>query len=208
MTGIGGGLKKGKSEQSQTQSQNEFVKKMFHLKKNVPHQARFRHFVCLSMALLWGAICSTPTYASQGPHLRNPQGSQSLGLGLGGGGGGNTPLTIAVGGHFGYAVLTGVVPGVRGLVIWSEAVATELAATLTLTPPFESYVVPFAALELGGRFDPIGTGLMYGAGAGVYLGRPRAAFALQLGYMYRMISYGENQVFDASRPTISVSLQF
>ena len=180
----------------------------FHARKNVAHRAWFRHFVYVGLFSLWALRGSNPTHAKPTPKVRNAQGSLLVGLGLGASIGQNTPVSIAVGGHLGYAVFDGVVPGVRVLTLWSEAVATELAATLTLSPPWKTYIVPYLGTEVGGRFDPIGNGFMYGVGAGVYLGRVTANYSLKIGYMYRKISYTDDLVFDASRPHFSVSLQF
>ena len=179
-----------------------------HAPKNVPHEQRLRHFVYSAVLVLSGLIGSSPTYAAPDPGVRNAQGSLTLGLGLGASLGGNGPLSIAVGGQVGYAIFDGIVPGTRLLTVWSEEMALELAATLTLSPPWKSYMVPYLGTELGGRFDPIGTGLMYGIGAGVYLGRARDSYSIKIGYMYRKISYSDDLVFDASRPNFSVSLQF
>ena len=180
----------------------------FHARKNVAHRAWFHHFVYACLFNLCALIGSNPTYAQSTPKARNAQGSLLVGLGLGASLGGDAPVSIGVGGHLGYAIFDGIVPGVRVLTLWSEAVAMELAATITLSPPWKTYVVPYLDAEVGGRFDPIGKGFMYGAGAGFYLGRVTANYSLKIGYMYRKISYTDDLVFDASRPHFSVSLHF
>ncbi len=115
---------------------------------------------------------------------------------------------IAVGAGVGYAVFGGVVPGVRGVVIASDGIGGEVAATLTLSAPFDFYLIPFLIGEVGGRFDPIGQGLLYGGGGGVYIGNPNSTFGLQLGWMFRRIDYGDIGSADASGPIISLSLRF
>jgi hypothetical protein len=139
---------------------------------------------------------------------RNPTGAFSLGLILGASVGSGQPTTFAAGGTFGYAVITGVVPAVRGVFLAGNGVAGELGATLTLTPPLTTSFTPFVVGELGRRFDSLG-GWIYGAGGGLYLGEPAARFALQLGWMFRRIAYPDpTGSVDASGPIIAFSAHF
>jgi hypothetical protein len=113
---------------------------------------------------------------------------------------------VAFGAQVGYAVLTGVMPGIRGLIITGDGVAGELAASLTLTPPLALYLVPFAVAEVGRRFDDQGAWL-YGAGLGAYLGEPESRIGLQAGWMFRRLVY-ETVSVDASGPIIALVISF
>ena len=149
----------------------------------------------------------------QGPKYRNEAGSLVLSGGLGIGVGGRTTV-VSIGAGVGYAPITGILPGVRGRFLASRDVAGELAATLTLTPPLSSYLLPFVFGEAGRRFDSAGGGWLYGGGGGVYLGDADAPFSLQVGWVFRQIEYedvgGEDEdvVLDASGPLIALSLAF
>lgn len=138
---------------------------------------------------------------------RNPQGSIALSAILFGsfGSGGESTFVIGVG--VGYAVVTGVVPGVRGaLVAGGGSIGGDLAATLTLTPPVSWYITPFAVGEVGRRFDDTG-GWLYGAGGGIYIGEPSNTIALQVGWIFRRIVY-PSRTFDANYPIIAISARF
>ena len=146
------------------------------------------------------------------PKYRNPQGHVQFGatLGIGGAFGGQRAFGGGVG--IGYAVLTGVLPGVRGLLIAGGDIGGELAATLTLTPPFESYLTPFAFGEIGGRFEPTGNGFLYGGGGGLYVGNARSVFSLQVGWVFRQISFPATDTLaaakvDASGPLLALSIR-
>jgi hypothetical protein len=146
------------------------------------------------------------------PKHRNPQGHLQFGatLGIGGALGGQRAFVGGVG--VGYAVLTGVLPGVRGLLIAGNDIGGEVAATLTLTPPFESYLTPFVFGEVGGRFEPTGKGFLYGGGGGLYVGNARSAFSLQLGWVFRRIEFPATDTLpsakvDASGPLVALSVR-
>jgi hypothetical protein len=139
---------------------------------------------------------------------RNPQGSITFN-GFIGAAVSSSGSRYGIGAGVGYAVLTGVLPGLRALVIAGDGIGAELAATLTLTPPLASSITPFAIGEAGRRFDPIGQAWLYGAGAGIYIGEPAAAFGFQIGYMFRRIVYADPiGSLDASGPIIAISLRF
>lgn len=144
-----------------------------------------------------------------GSGYRNPAGSIALSGMFGASfGDSGTRFVFALG--VGYAVLTGVVPGVRGLIATGAGdLGGELAATLTLTPPISTSITPFAVGEVGRRFEPdeLGGGAwMYGAGVGAYLGDPDSRFALQLGWMFRRLSFDDaDEPIDASGPLVSIA---
>jgi len=126
-----------------------------------------------------------------------------LGIGVG-----STQTTVAVGAGVGYAVITGVLPGVRGTVIINEdRVAGELATTLTLTPPITFFVTPFAYGELGRRFDISGAWMVAG-GPGVYVGDPRDTFVLQVGWIFRRYFFENDLELDGSGPLVSIAVRF
>lgn len=107
----------------------------------------------------------------------------------------------------GVPPISGVLPGVRGVVIASETVSGEVAATLTLAPPISWSVVPFALFEIGRRILPDDEdGWLYGAGGGLFIGEPRAAVSLQVGWMYRRLSFSE-LTLDASGPIVGISMR-
>lgn len=139
---------------------------------------------------------------------RNPQGAIVLNLVLGLSTGQST--RFVAGGQVGYAVLTGVVPGVRGLVIGgSDNISTggEVAATLTLTPPLVLSVVPFVVGEVGRRIQGDFSGWLYGGGGGLFFGKPTNRVSFQLGWIFRrLVVQGRN--FDVSAPIIGVSVRF
>jgi hypothetical protein len=140
------------------------------------------------------------------PTVRNPQGALLVN-GVGGlvTGGGGTAGVIGVG--VGYAVVTGIVPGIRGLLIFGDIFGGEVSGTLTLTPPFEGAVTPYAIGEVGHRWEAEARGVIYGAGGGLYLGDPRAMFSLQLGAIYRIWDTQLGRVKGLS-PVIGVSVRF
>lgn len=137
------------------------------------------------------------------PIYRNPQGSVPIS--------GNLSLStgplgtrFAVGLGIGYAVLTGVVPGVRGLLITGDGVGGEAAATLTLTPPLSINWTPFLLGEVGRRFEPGGSGWLYGAGAGVFIGDPGGSASIQVGWMLRRYDFN-GTVYAANGPIIGIN---
>jgi hypothetical protein len=118
----------------------------------------------------------------------------------------STGTRYAGGLSLGYAFLTGIVPSVRGLVAKSgDQVSGELAATLTLSPPLSISFVPFLMGEVGRIFDPDGKAWMYAGGGGFYLGSPEDGSALQLGYLFRRITF-DGRNYDASGPLIAISV--
>lgn len=138
---------------------------------------------------------------------RNPKGTWSVGgtLGLASG---PDRTSFVVGANVGYAVLTGVLPGVRGLLVIGDGVGGELAATLTYTPPFTWAVTPFALVEGGRRWLSGLSGWLYGAGVGVYLGDPAAWFNVQLGYIWRQWAVDDGPTVDVSAPIVGLSVRF
>lgn len=138
---------------------------------------------------------------------RNPQGRWALGgtLGLSSGTGGT--LFIA-GANLGYAVYTGILPGVRGLSILGDDVGGELATTLTLTPPVKWAFTPFVIAEGGRRWFAGQTGWLYGVGGGVYLGSTRQTFNFQLGYIFRFWARDGASTIGVGIPILGVTAQF
>lgn len=143
------------------------------------------------------------------PRYRNPQGSINLSAVLGAASS-DSGTRFVFGGGIGYAFLTGVMPGVRGLIATGNGgTGGELAATLTLTPPLSFSFTPFVAGEVGRRFEPFGAGWIYGAGGGIYFGDPGGSVAVQLGWMFRRIDFGAPiGSADISGPIVGVSISF
>ena len=170
---------------------------------------RLRHFVYAILLTVCASVVSAPTYAQGTRHkYRNQKGTVLLGVGLGVLVDSGSSTSLGVGANAGYAVFHGVVPGVRVLTFFGGTFIAETAATLTLTPPMKSYVVPYLDLELGGRFDNIGNAFLYGGGLGVFLGKLTSGYALKLGYLYRKINYGDGLLVSDSRPSLSIALTF
>lgn len=117
---------------------------------------------------------------------------------------------FSVGASLGYAVVNGVVPGIRGAVFFGDLTGGELAATLWLTPPVEWPVVPFAVGEFGHAWQTVSdveqTGLLYGGGAGLHLGSPADSIAVRAGVMYRYYDIGDGQ--GTFSPIISFAFRF
>lgn len=150
-----------------------------------------------------------PEAARRPSRLRDPQGS--ILVGLTGGASFSSRFTYgAVGLQAGYAVLTGVVPGVRGTVFFGDLTGGELAGTLWLTPPIDFVVVPFAVGEVGyvwRNFDGFSQqGPLYGAGGGIHFGQPGDLFNLRAGLIYRYLDVepGEGTI----SPLVVASLRF
>lgn len=143
--------------------------------------------------------------AEEAPAYHNPRGAIVANLLVGVAVGGNS-TQVAFGAGVGYAVLTGVLPGLRGMMIVGDSVAGEVAATLTLTPPLSFFLVPFAYGEVGRRFDALGAWMLAG-GPGLYVGDPRDTIVLQGGWIFRRYFY-ENVGLDGSGPLISLSIKF
>jgi hypothetical protein len=119
-------------------------------------------------------------------------------------GGDRTVVGIGVG--VGYAVITGVLPGVRGMVIIDDEVGGELGLTLTLTPPLDFYLVPFAYGEVGRRFDGLGSAWLYAGGGGLYVGEPASSLGLQAGWIFRRYVY-ESVEIDGSGLLVALSIR-
>lgn len=144
-------------------------------------------------------------YADPPSPYRNPQGSINasgiLGVGVG------AATTFVVGAGFGYAVFTGVMPGVRAQLIAGDFVGGEVAGTLTLTPPLPGTFTPFVIGEVGRRFVEDLSAWFYGVGGGVYLGEPSATVNLQIGYVHRWFVV-EGSTFSVGAPLVGISMRF
>jgi len=119
---------------------------------------------------------------------------------------GGVSTRVGVGAGVGYAVLTGVLPGVRGVLIFGDEMAGELGATLTLSPPITFFLTPFAYGEVGRRFDSSGAWIVAG-GPGLYVGDPRDTFVLQAGWIFRRYLYEVGGV-DGSGPLLALNVKF
>ena len=122
---------------------------------------------------------------------RDAQGQILFGLN-GGYGFGNGVQFGSAGVHFGYAVLTGVVPGVRANVFFGGLSGGQVVGTLWLTPPVSFAVVPFAVGEIGYVWQDIGgvtsNGTLFGVGGGLHLGRPTDRLGIRAGAIYRVFN--------------------
>lgn len=151
---------------------------------------------------------SVPEPEDAPPAYRNPTGSISL-SGTAGVASSREGTSVIIGVGVGYAVFTGVVPGVRGLIISGPpGVGGELAATLTLTPPLSARFTPFVVGEAGRRWEPGLRGWLYGAGGGLYIGRPEASFGLQLGWIFRWIRLDDGRTVRGDGPIVGLSIRF
>lgn len=152
----------------------------------------------------------TPEPPAEGPEepakYRNPRGSLVVG-GAVGIAVGDGKTAVAIGLSVGYAVFTGVLPALRGVLIIDQKVGGEVAATLTLTPPLSLVLVPFAHGEVGRRWDGFGEAWLYGGGGGVMLGDPASKLGVELGWVFRRYAYEKVNV-DGSGPLIAISLRF
>lgn len=142
-----------------------------------------------------------------GPALRNPQGSVVV-QGLAGMSAGGGQFTALIGLGVGYAVFTGVVPGVRGALFLGDVFGGELLGNLTLSPPLAGSLVPFVAAEGGYRWEAGLRGPMYGVGGGLFLGDPTGPFGLQIGVMYRVWDYGGAEPLRVWWPIAGLSVRF
>lgn len=138
---------------------------------------------------------------------RNPTGSIVFG-GIVGAAVGNRGTAFVLGASFGYAVVTGVVPGIRGVAVAGDGFGGELAATLLLTPPLDWPVLPFVVGEGGHRWDRDFSGFIYGGGGGLFIGSPRSRVGLQVGWIVRRFAIHDGPTVDASGPLIGVSASF
>jgi len=106
----------------------------------------------------------------------------------------------------GYALVDGVVPGVRGGVVIGHEFGGDLVATLRLSLPLDSYVVPYARGELGGRYDGFGLGWTWAAGGGVLIGDPGFGVTLSIGWSFQQIHHGD-RVRNANGPALGISVE-
>ena len=101
--------------------------------------------------------------------------------------------------HVGYAVVTGVVPGIRANVFFGDLSGGQVVGTLWLTPPLAYVVVPFGVGEVGyvwQNLDGISSnGMLYGVGGGLHLGRPTDRLGLRAGVIYRVFDAGGDGYF-------------
>jgi len=146
-----------------------------------------------------------PSMASTPEEYRNPRGriilEPLIGLAYEEGEG----TTFLFGLQIGYAVLTGVVPGFRGVFITTpEGAGGEVAGSLTLTPPLSWSITPYVQGEAGRRFDPDLEAWFYGVNGGAYIGDPASRVALRVGYRWqRFIT--EDEVLEDTGPVLAVS---
>ena len=126
--------------------------------------------------------------------LRDPQGEILFGIN-GGYTVGNGVQFGSAGVHFGYAALTGVVPGVRANLFFGDVTGGQVVGTLWLTPPFALTVVPFGVGEVGYVWQTIDSestnGVLYGVGGGLHVGRPYDSLSLRIGAIYRVFNDGD-----------------
>ncbi len=144
---------------------------------------------------------------TSGPKLRNPQGSVVV-QGLAGMSSGGGQFSALIGLGLGYAIFTGVVPGIRGALFLGDVFGGEILATATLSPPLEGSVVPFVSGEVGHRWESGLRGLIYGVGGGLFLGDPAGSYGLQLGVMYRVWEWGGPEPLRSLWPIAGLSLRF
>lgn len=148
-----------------------------------------------------------PPDGTEAPAYRNPRGAVVLSPFVGFvASPSGTSASLGLGA--GYAPITGVLPGARAMMIFGDVLAGELAATLTLTPPLETIVVPFVTAEFGRRFERVYPGWLYGAGGGIYYGRPRDRFGLQAGWIWRRLKPSGLPAVDVSGPLVVASFRF
>ncbi len=149
-----------------------------------------------------------PNARVAGSGLRDPQGTLLLGVNGGYGVGGGTQFG-SIGVHAGYAFITGVVPGVRADYFFGDVSGGQVIGTLWLTPPLRLAVVPFAVGEIGYVWQDQGSvstsGVLYGAGGGLHLGRPGDRISVRAGAIYRVFGEGGDGFFS---PLVVASFRF
>ena len=160
----------------------------------------------LLVALLASALAPSRADAQPRPRSRYGQGSMLVSLGLGVEIG-NQRTRAAASASFGYAVLDGMVPGLRGMVVFSDPAAGELAPNLFLTIPVDFPVLPFAYGEAGRRFDGAGGAWLLGGGGGLQFGYPRSPFGFQVGWLFRRYFYTDVSV-DGSGLLLAATISF
>ena len=140
---------------------------------------------------------------------RDPQGALLIGI-TGGASIGSGLRYGSAGGHIGYAVVTGVVPGVRGTAFFGDLSGGEVVGTLWLTPPLSARMVPFAVGEVGYVWQEVGSvktsGAIYGVGGGFHFGRPTAGVAVRAGVVYRYLDFAGGGGFVS--PLLAGSFRF
>lgn len=144
-------------------------------------------------ALLLAGVIAAATASEAVGGVHDPEGS--VVVGLSGGASFGSELSYGSAGVFaGYAVLDGLVPGARGMVLFGDLSGGEVASTLWWTPPIEAPVVPFVLGEIGyawqSAFDRDLEGPLYGVGGGIHLGEATAQFNLRAGVVYRYYDLG------------------
>jgi hypothetical protein len=139
----------------------------------------------------------------------DPQGSVQVGL-TGGGSFSSDFNYGIIGASVGYAVFTGVVPGLRGAGFFGDLTGGEIAGTLTLTPPIVFPVVPFVMGEIGHAWqnfnDQSFRGLLAGGGGGIHLGQPTDRFTVRAGVIYRYYDLAGGQGYIS--PILSAGIRF
>lgn len=141
-------------------------------------------------------------------NYRNPRGSALTGVYFGLGHNSETGTTFFFGLSVGYALLTGVVPGVRGELIANDrGVGGEVAGTLTLTPPLTWDITPFGIAEVGYHGEDNFSGYLWGLGGGIYIGDPSSRLAIQIGWVYRRLIVEGNDR-DISGPILAAVFRF
>ena len=166
-------------------------------------------------AVLWAA-CESRAVAQveaggsgASSDLRDPQGSILVGV-SGGASFGSEVQYGSIGVQGGYAVVTGVVPGLRTTFLFGDLSGGEVVGTVWLTPPLSFAVVPFAVLEAGYAWQSFrgadADGAVYGVGGGLHLGRPRDVFNLRAGVIYRYYDFGVQR--DVVAPIVVGSFRF
>ena len=141
------------------------------------------------------------------PSGHDPQGS-IVANGILGFSSGSNGTSFVVGAGIGYAVVDGLVPGVRGYAVLGNASGGELALTLGYTLSAGWYVSPFVVVEGGRRWFAGDEGWVVGAGGGMRLGYPTSRLTLRVGWVFRRFYVTSGDPFDASAPIVGVQFRF
>ena len=153
-------------------------------------------------------VFSEKTRRRRDRELWNAQGTTRVAGHFGFGSNGYAEDSFFLGAGVGYAVLTGVMPGARGQLIFGNGLGEEIAVNLTLTPPFVLPITPFAIGEFGRRWDAGFEGWLYGGGGGFFVGKPSSSFALQVGWMVRRFDIKNVGKFDTNGPILATTVRF
>lgn len=160
-------------------------------------------------ALLWvGPALLLPLVGVARPasaQVHDPKGSVIVGGSLGVISG-RDQVSVAVGLNGGYAVLDGLVPGVRGMGFFGDITGGELAGRVSYTPPIPGPVAPFVVAEAGNRWEGSFSGALLGGGGGFHLGRPDSKVGFRAGLVYNRWFVLDG--IDLVRPMIQVSVRF